>query len=181
MLYRQQIEQALGQQLPPVGQESATRDCGSDSGYGGTSYATSYRSSSKRWHKLKAAQQTPQIKCFQQQLALEKGTIDAKEVDDIRAAEIELQKTNSAQIRREQIEADLRKQDSKDAIQLQELELKAKADAFDKNYNELVKTVRESRNQNGDNNCIEIETSCRSKKASKHAPSVHAMEDTTKT
>ena len=75
-----------------------------------------------------------------------------KEMDDIRAAEIELQKAQlNAQIRREQIEADLRKQDSKDAIQLQELELKAKADA-DKNYNELVKTVRESRNQNGDNN-----------------------------
>ena len=73
-------------------------------------------------------------------------------MDDLRAAEIELQKAQlNAQIRREQIEADLRKQDSKDAIQLQELELKAKADA-DKNYNELVKTVRESRNQNGDNN-----------------------------
>ena len=73
-------------------------------------------------------------------------------MDDVRAAEIELQKAQlNAQIRREQIEADLRKQDSKDAIQLQELELKAKADA-DKNYNELVKTVRESRNQNGDNN-----------------------------
>ena len=73
-------------------------------------------------------------------------------MDDVRAAEIELQKAQlNAQIKREQIEADLRKQDSKDAIQLQELELKAQADA-DKNYNELVKTVRESRNQNGDNN-----------------------------
>ena len=89
---------------------------------------------------------------FQQQLALEKEQLMQKEMDDIRAAEIELQKAQlNAQIRREQIEADLRKQDSKDAIQLQELELKAKADA-DKNYNELVKTVRESRNQNGDNN-----------------------------
>ena len=92
------------------------------------------------------------MQMFQQQLALEKEQLMQKEMDDIRAAEIELQKAQlNAQIRREQIEADLRKQDSKDAIQLQELELKAKADA-DKNYNELVKTVRESRNQNGDNN-----------------------------
>ena len=99
-----------------------------------------------------AAQQTPQMQMFQQQLALEKEQLMQKEMDDVRAAEIELQKAQlNAQIKREQIEADLRKQDSKDAIQLQELELKAQADA-DKNYNELVKTVRESRNQNGDNN-----------------------------
>ena len=70
------------------------------------------------------------MQMFQQQLALEKEQLMQKEMDDVRAAEIELQKAQlNAQIRREQIEADLRKQDSKDAIQLQELELKAKADA----------------------------------------------------
>jgi len=54
-----------------------------------------------------------------------------------------------AEIKREKIEADLRVQDTKAAIELQELEQKAKADA-EKNYTELVKTVRDSRKQNGE-------------------------------
>ena len=54
-----------------------------------------------------------------------------------------------AQIKREKIDADLRVQDTKSAIELQELEQKTKADA-EKNYTELVKTVRDSRKQNGE-------------------------------
>ena len=45
--------------------------------------------------------------------------------------------------------ADARKEDTKAAIDLQELEQKSKADA-DKNFTELVKTVRDSRNKNGE-------------------------------
>ena len=152
MLYRQQIEQALGQQLPPVGQEMPPEIMNQIAGMAAQATQQVTGQAQAMAQAQAAAQQTPQMQMFQQQLALEKEQLMQKEMDDIRAAEIELQKAQlNAQIRREQIEADLRKQDSKDAIQLQELELKAKADA-DKNYNELVKTVRESRNQNGDNN-----------------------------
>ena len=152
MLYRQQIEQALGQQLPPIGEEMPPEIMNQIAGMAAQATQQVTGQAQAMAQAQAAAQQTPQMQMFQQQLALEKEQLMQKEMDDVRAAEIELQKAQlNAQIRREQIEADLRKQDSKDAIQLQELELKAKADA-DKNYNELVKTVRESRNQNGDNN-----------------------------
>jgi len=73
-----------------------------------------------------------------------------KSEDDMRDAEITMTKAQlDAQIKREKIEADARVQDTKAAIELQELEQKAKADA-EKNYTELVKTVRESRKQNGE-------------------------------
>jgi len=87
---------------------------------------------------------------FEQQLQLEKEQLMQKEQDDMRDAELTMTKTQlDAQIKREKIEADLRVHDTKAAIDLQELEQKAKADA-EKNYTELVKTVRESRKQNGE-------------------------------
>ena len=49
-----------------------------------------------------------------------------------------------AQVKREKIEADARKEDTKAAIELQELEQKSKTDA-EKNYTELVKVVKETR------------------------------------
>ena len=76
---------------------------------------------------------------FEAQLQLEKEQLMQKETKDQRDADIKLQK----------IDADVRVADTKTAVELQELEQKAQADA-DKNYTELVKTVRESRNQNGE-------------------------------
>ena len=86
-----------------------------------------------------AAQQDPQREMFEAQLQLEKEQLMQKETKDQRDADIKLQK----------IDADVRVADTKTAVELQELEQKAQADA-DKNYTELVKTVRESRNQNGE-------------------------------
>jgi hypothetical protein len=87
---------------------------------------------------------------FDAQLQLEREQLMQKTEDDMRDAEIAMSKAQlDAQIKREKIEADLRVQDTKAAIELQELEQKAKADA-EKNYTELVKTVRESRKQNGE-------------------------------
>jgi len=90
------------------------------------------------------------MQMFQQQLALEKEQLMQKEMDDVRDAELALQKAQlDAQIKREKIEADAKDEDTKAAIKLQELEQRSKADA-DKNFTELVKTVRDSRNKNGE-------------------------------
>ena len=90
------------------------------------------------------------MEMFQQQLQLEKEQLMQKAEDDARDAQLAGMKAElDAQIKREKIEADLRVADTKTAVELQELEQKAKADA-DKNYTELVKTVRDSRNQNGE-------------------------------
>ena len=74
-----------------------------------------------------------------------------KEQEDLRDKEVEMVKAElDATIKREKIEADARKEDTRAAIDLQELEQKTKVDA-DKAYTELVKTVRDTRKQNGDN------------------------------
>ena len=73
-----------------------------------------------------------------------------KAEDDARDAELAAMKAQlDAQVKREKIDADLRVQDTKSAIELQALEQKAKASS-EKNYTELVKTVRESRTPNGE-------------------------------
>jgi hypothetical protein len=51
-----------------------------------------------------------------------------------------------AQIEREKMDSGERVEDTKAAIDLQELEMRNKRDA-EKNYTELVKTVRKSREQ----------------------------------
>ena len=48
------------------------------------------------------------------------------------------------------MQADLQVEDTKAAIDLQELEMKNQRD-LEKNYTELVKTVKETRQQNGEN------------------------------
>jgi hypothetical protein len=97
-----------------------------------------------------AAQQNPQMEMFQQQLQLEKEQLMQKAEDDARDAQLAGMKAElDAQIKREKIEADAKDEDTKAAIKLQELEQRSKADA-DKNFTELVKTVRDSRNKNGE-------------------------------
>tara|TARA_R110000796_G_scaffold34991_3_gene89887 strand:- start:3108 stop:5540 length:2433 start_codon:yes stop_codon:yes gene_type:complete len=150
MLYRQQIEQALGQPLPPIGEEMPPEIMNQIATMAAQATQQVTGQAQAMAQAQAAAQQTPQMQMFQQQLALEKEQLMQKETDDVRDAELALQKAQlDAQIKREKIEADLRVSDTKAAIELQQLELKAKTDA-DKNYNDLVKTVRESRNQNGE-------------------------------
>ena len=74
-----------------------------------------------------------------------------KEQKDARDKEVELMKADlDAQIEREKMQADLQVEDTKAAIDLQELEMKNQRD-LEKNYTELVKTVKETRQQNGEN------------------------------
>ena len=150
MLYRQQVEQAMGQPLPQLDQPMPPEMMNEIAMMAAQATQQVTGQAQAMAQAAAAAQQNPQMEMFQQQLQLEKEQLMQKAEDDARDAQLSAMKTEiDAQIKREKIEADLRVQDTKSAIELQELELKAKADA-DKNYNELVKTVRDSRNQNGE-------------------------------
>ena len=151
MLYRQQIEQAMGQPLPPMEDGQMPPEVMNQIAMMAAQATQQVTGQAQAMAQAQAAaQQNPQMEMFQQQLQLEREQLMQKAEDDARDAQLAAMKAElDAQIKREKIEADLRVQDTKFAIELQELELKAKADA-DKNYNELVKTVRESRKTNGE-------------------------------
>jgi hypothetical protein len=151
MMYRQQIEQAMGQPLPQMEDGQMPPEVMNQIASMAAQATQQVTGQAQAMAQAQAAaQQDPQRQMFEQQLQLEKEQLMQKEQGDMRNAEITMNKTQlDAQIKREKIEADLRVHDTKAAIDLQELELKAKADA-DKNYTELVKTVRESRKQNGE-------------------------------
>ena len=151
MLYRQQIEQAMGQPLPQLEDGQMPPEVMNQIAMMAAQATQQVTGQAQAMAQAAAAaQQDPQRQMFEAQLQLEKEQLAQKAEDDMRDAEISMTKAQmDAQIKREKIEADLRVQDTKAAIDLQELELKAKADA-EKNYTELVKTVRDSRKQNGE-------------------------------
>ena len=151
MLYRQQIEQAMGQPLPPMEDGQMPPEVMNQIAMMAAQATQQVTGQAQAMAQAQAAaQQNPQMEMFQQQLQLEREQLMQKAEDDARDAQLAAMKAElDAQIKREKIEADLRVQDTKSAIELQELELKAKADA-DKNYNELVRTGRESRKTNGE-------------------------------
>jgi hypothetical protein len=144
--YRIQIEGILAQQgiqLPPPGQpippevESQIAVAAAEA----TQMVTGQEQA------LAEAMQTPdpQRQMFEQQLQLEKEQLAQKEMEDVRNKETELMKADlDAQIEREKMDSKERVEDTKAAIDLQELEMRNERDA-EKNYTELVKTVRESR------------------------------------
>ena len=151
MLYRQQIEQAMGQPLPQIEDGQMPPEVMNQIAMMAAQATQQVTGQAQAMAQAEAAaQQNPQMEMFQQQLQLEKEQLMQKAEDDARDAQLAGMKAElDAQIKREKIEADLRVADTKTAVELQELEQKAKADA-DKNYTELVKTVRDSRNQNGE-------------------------------
>jgi len=147
MLYRIQIEQVLGQTLPPLDQELPPEVMNQIA----LMAAQATQQVTGQAQALAAAMETPdpQRQMFEEQLQLEREQLMQKEQEDVRDKQVEMDKAQlDAQIEREKMEADLRVEDTKAAIDLQELEQKSKADA-EKNYTELVKTVRESRKLNG--------------------------------
>ena len=82
---------------------------------------------------------------FEEQLQLEREQLMQKEGDDQRDKEVDLIKANlQAQLEREKIEAANEREEVKAAVDLKEAELKTQRDA-EKNFTELVKTVRESK------------------------------------
>ena len=150
MMYRIQIEQAMGQPLPPIDQPMPP-EVMNQIAMMATQATQQVTGQAQALAKAQAmAQRDPQREMFEAQLQLEKEQLAQKAQDDMRDAEVTLTKAElDAQIKREKIEADLKVQDTKSAIELQELEQKSKVDA-EKNYTELVKVVRETRNQNGE-------------------------------
>ena len=149
MLYRIQIEQALGQQLPPLDQELPPEVMNEIA----VAAAEATQVVTGQAQAMAQAMQNPdpQRQMFEQQLQLEKDQLMQKEQKDARDKEVELMKADlDAQIEREKMEADLQVEDTKAAIDLQGLEMKNQRD-LEKNYTELVKTVKETRQQNGEN------------------------------
>ena len=149
MLYKLQIEQAMGQPLPEIQDGQMPPEVMNQIAL---MAQTATQQVTGQAQAMAKAMETPdpQRQMFEQQLQLEREQLMQKEGDDHRDAQLDAMKTElDAQIKREKIEADLRVQDTKAAIELQELEQKAKVDA-EKNYTELVKTVRETRKQNGE-------------------------------
>ena len=149
MLYKLQIEQAMGQQLPEIQTGQMPPEMMNEIALMAQAATQQVTGQAQA---MAAAMQTPdpQRQMFEQQLQLEREQLMQKEGDDQRDAQLAAMKAElDAQIKREKIEADLRIQDTKAAIELQELEQRAKVDA-EKNYTELVKTVRETRKQNGE-------------------------------
>ena len=87
---------------------------------------------------------------FEAQLQLERDQLTQKEGKDQRDKEVELMKADmQGQLEREKIAAANEREDVKAAVDLQEAELRTQRDV-EKNFTELVKTVRESTNQNGE-------------------------------
>jgi hypothetical protein len=149
MLYKLQIEQAMGQPLPEIQAGQMPPEMMNEIALMAQAATQQVTGQAQA---MAAAMQTPdpQKQMFEQQLQLEREQLMQKEGDDQRDAQLAAMKAElDAQIKREKIEADLRVQDTKAAIELQELEQRAKVDA-EKNYTELVKTVRETRKQNGE-------------------------------
>ena len=148
MLYRIQIEQVLGKTLPPLDQELPPEVMNEIA----LMAAQATQQVTGQAQALAAAMETPdpQRQMFDEQIQLEREQLMQKEQEDMRDKQVEMDKAQlDAQIKREKIDADVRVEDTKAAIDLQELEQKSKADA-EKNYTELVKTVRESRKLNGE-------------------------------
>ena len=149
MLYKLQIEQAMGQPLPEIQTGQMPPEMMNEIALMAQAATQQVTGQAQA---MAAAMQTPdpQRQMFEQQLQLEREQLMQKEGDDQRDAQLAAMKAElDAQIKREKIEADLRVQDTRAAIELQELEQRAKVDA-EKNYTELVKTVRETRKQNGE-------------------------------
>tara|TARA_R110001592_G_scaffold6808_2_gene37297 strand:- start:221 stop:2656 length:2436 start_codon:yes stop_codon:yes gene_type:complete len=151
LLYRQQIEQAMGQPLPMLEDGEMEPEMMNQIAMMATQATQQVTGQAQALADAEAAaQQDPQREMFDAQLEHEQAQLAQKTEDDARDAQlVEMKAQLDAQIKREKIQADLRVQDTKSAIELQELEQKSKTDA-EKNYTELVKTVRESRKQNGE-------------------------------
>tara|TARA_R110002020_G_scaffold73456_4_gene188264 strand:- start:88 stop:2529 length:2442 start_codon:yes stop_codon:yes gene_type:complete len=146
MLYRLQIEQAMGQQLPAMEDGQMPPEMMNEIALAATQATQQVTGQAQALAKAQEdAQRDPQREMFEEQLQLEREQLMQKEGDDQRDKEVDLIKANlQAQLEREKIEAANEREDVKAAVDLKEAELKTQRDA-EKNFTELVKTVRESK------------------------------------
>ena len=148
MLYRIQIEQAMGQPLPTMEEGQMPPEVMNEIAMMATQATQQVTGQAQAMAQAEAqAQRDPQMEMFQQQLQLEKEQLMQKEGKDQRDKDVEMMKAEmQGQLEREKIAAANEREDVKAAVDLQEAELRTQRDA-EKNFTELVKTVRESKEQ----------------------------------
>tara|TARA_R100001443_G_scaffold25424_3_gene38284 strand:- start:4066 stop:6495 length:2430 start_codon:yes stop_codon:yes gene_type:complete len=144
MLYRIQIEQALGQTLPSLDQPMPPELMNELAVASATATQQVTGQAQAMAQAQAIAQSDPQREMFEQQLQQERDELMQKEMSEQRKAELEMQKAQiNAQLEMERIDANRDAQEVKTAIDLQELEMKNEREV-EKNFNELVQTVKQS-------------------------------------
>ena len=144
MLYRVQIEQAIGQPLPPLDQPMPPELMNEIAVAAATATQQVTGQAQAIAQAQAMAQSDPQREMFEQQLQQERDELMQKEMSEQRKAELEMQKAQiNAQLEMERIDANRDAQEVKTAIDLQELEMKNEREV-EKNFNELVQTVKQS-------------------------------------
>jgi len=144
MLYRVQIEQAIGQPLPPLDQPMPPELMNEIAVAAATATQQVTGQAQAIAQAQAMAQSDPQREMFEQQLQQERDELMQKEMSEQRKAELEMQKAQiNAQLEMERIDANRDAQEIKTAIDLQELEMKNEREV-EKNFNELVQTVKQS-------------------------------------
>lgn len=136
MLYRQQIQQALGQELPPVGEEMSPEVMNQIAVAAAQATQVVTGQAQAMAEAEARAKTDPQREMFEKQLELEKQQLAQKENEDIRDKEVELTKTQiNAEIEREKL-------NNKTAVDIQKLEAQTKKD-LDKDFLDTVKTIND--------------------------------------
>ena len=140
ILYRVQIEQVLGQPLPPMEDGQMPPEVMNEIAVAAATATQQVTGQAQAMAQAQMmAQQNPQVEMFQQQLQLEKEQLAQKEQEDLRDKEIDMQRIN------QQREAT----QTRAAVDLEELQAKTQNDEI-KNLNEVLKTVRETRTNQGE-------------------------------
>ena len=136
MLYRQQIQQVLGRELPSIDEELSP-EVMNEIAIAAAQATQVVTGQAQAMAEAQArAQADPQVEMFQQQLQLEKEQLAQKENEDIRDKEVELTKAQiNAQVEREKLS-------NKTAIDIQKLEAQTKKD-LDKDFLDTVKTLKD--------------------------------------
>jgi len=146
MLYKIQIEQAMGQPLPTMEDGQMPPEVMNEIAMMATQATQQVTGQAQAMAQAEAqAQRDPQREMFEAQLQLEKEQLMQKEGKDQRDKDVEMMKAEmQGQLEREKIAAANEREEVKAAVDLQEAELRTQRDA-EKNFTELVKTVRESK------------------------------------
>ena len=140
ILYRVQIEQVLGQPLPPMEDGQMPPEVMNEIAVAAATATQQVTGQAQAMAQAQMmAQQNPQVEMFQQQLQLEKEQLAQKEQEDLRDKEIEMMR----------IDAQREATQTRAAVDLEELQAKTQNDEI-KNLNEVLKTVRETRTNQGE-------------------------------
>jgi hypothetical protein len=136
MLYRQQIQQALGRELPPVGEEMSPEVMNEIAVAAAQATQVVTGQAQAMAEAQARAQADPQREMFEKQLDLEKQQLAQKENEDIRDKEVELAKAQLT------ANVELEKLDTRTALDIQKLEAQTNKD-LDKDFIDTVKVLKD--------------------------------------